>query len=430
MEKLKNTILGKIPLGWSVENLEDNLEKIIDYRGKTPTKAESGVITLSAKSVKMNYIDYSNAYYVSKETYDKFMVRGFPKKGDILMTTEAPLGCIAELNKEDVCVAQRLLTLRGKKEKLLNKYLMYYLQSNIGQHELLSKASGTTVQGIKRTEFSKVNIILPPLETQEKIASILSALDDKIEINNEMNKTLEEMAQIFFKRWFIDFDFPNENGEPYRSSGGKMVDSELGEIPEGWEVKELDEITEKFATGLNPRKNFVLGEGENFYVTIKNMNNNNVILDDKCDKVTLDALQKINKRSNLKIGDILFSGIGTIGKVFYIDKEPMNWNISESIFTIRANSFITSEFLYLLALSKPFQEYSLSLASGSVQKGIRMGDLKRYKNSLPKIEVILKFSESISKILGNIKNNIEEIKSLTEIRDTLLPKLMSGEVKI
>ncbi|MGL6167881.1 MAG: restriction endonuclease subunit S, partial [Fusobacteriaceae bacterium] len=208
-EGWKNSILGKIPSSWKVENLEDNLESLIDYRGKTPEKSDKGIVVLSAKSVKMNYIDYSNAYFISKETYKKFMVRGFPKKGDILMTTEAPLGCITELDRDNISVAQRLLTLRGRKEILNNKYLKYYLQSEIGQHELLSRATGTTVQGIKRSEFSKVNIVLPPLETQQKIASILSSLDDKIELNNEMNKTLEEMAQTLFKRWFIDFEFPN-----------------------------------------------------------------------------------------------------------------------------------------------------------------------------------------------------------------------------
>lgn len=175
---------------WRIENLEKNLEVILDYRGKTPKKSAKGIITLSAKSVKMNYIDYSNIYYVSQETYNTFMTRGFPKKGDILLTTEAPLGCVAELPDNKFCLAQRLLTLRGNPKFLVNKYLLYYLQSDYGQHELLSRATGTTVQGIKRTEFSKVNIKLPPLNIQKKIAKILSDIDEKIELNNKINNNL------------------------------------------------------------------------------------------------------------------------------------------------------------------------------------------------------------------------------------------------
>ena len=195
MEELKE--------GWRLENLEENLEVILDYRGKTPQKSEKGRVTLSAKSVKMGYIDYSNIYYVSEETYSKFMTRGLPKKGDILLTTEAPLGCVAELKDDSVCLAQRLITLRGKKEKLNNKYLLYYLQSPRGQYELLSKATGTTVQGIKRTEFSKVKILMPSLEKQNKIASILSSLDEKIELNRKINQNLEEICQNYFLEIFI-----------------------------------------------------------------------------------------------------------------------------------------------------------------------------------------------------------------------------------
>ena len=176
---------------WRKENLEKNLEVILDYRGKTPKKSDKGIITLSAKSVKMNYIDYSNVYYVSQETYNKFMTRGFPKKGDVLLTTEAPLGCVAELPDDSFCLAQRLLTLRGNPKFLINKYLLYYLQSEYGQHELLSRATGTTVQGIKRTEFSKINIILPPLTIQKKIAKILSDIDEKIKLNNKINDNLQ-----------------------------------------------------------------------------------------------------------------------------------------------------------------------------------------------------------------------------------------------
>ena len=197
-----------------------------------------------------------------------------------------------------------------------------------------------------------------------------------------------------------------------------------------WKTTTLEETTSKFATGLNPRKNFVLGEGNNFYVTIKNMQDNQVILDNKCDKVTDEAIIKINKRSNLEKGDLLFSGIGTIGRVCLITEKPMNWNISESVFTIRVNELISSEFLYLLLLDNDMQNYAVSLASGSVQKGIRMADLKRYSFKLPNKQFMVDFTCSIKPIINKINQNNKENETLIKLRDTLLPKLMNGEIDL
>ena len=179
--------------------MEDALEVIIDYRGKTPKKSNEGIPTLSAKSVKNNYIDYSNCYYISKSEYKAFMTRGFPKKGDILLTTEAPLGMVAKLDRDDVAIAQRLLTLRGKQNILDNNYLLYYLQSTQGQHLLKSHETGTTVTGIKQSVFRNLEIYLPPFAIQQKIATVLSSLDDKIELNNKINENLEQQAQALFK---------------------------------------------------------------------------------------------------------------------------------------------------------------------------------------------------------------------------------------
>ena len=139
--------------------MEDVLEYILDYRGKTPKKSEKGVMTLSAKSVRDGYIDYNQCYYISHEEYTRFMVRGFPQIGDVVMTTEAPLGIISRLDRNDVALAQRLLTLRGKDGILDTAYLYYYLRSPIGQGKLMERQTGTTVTGIKQAEFRKIEIL-------------------------------------------------------------------------------------------------------------------------------------------------------------------------------------------------------------------------------------------------------------------------------
>ena len=230
---------------------------------------------------------------------------------------------------------------------------------------------------------------------------------------------MEEAAQRLYKEWFVDLCFPGHEST-------KIVDS----VPEGWEKKRLGDITSKFATGLNPRKNFVLGHGNNYYVTIKNMANNDVVFDEKCDKVDDEALEKINRRSDLKQGDLLFSGIGTIGRVFLIDKPVRNWNISESVFTMRPNPEIPSTFLYLVLLDKEIQDYCQSNAHGCAQKGIRMADLKAFELLVPSKEILNSFCKITSNLIKQVKNRSSQIRFLTEARDRFLPKLMSGEIII
>lgn len=163
---------------------------MIDYRGKTPKKTSSGIPLITAKIVKNGRI-YPPTEFISKEEYKERMTRGLPKVGDVLITTEAPLGEIAELKDANVSIGQRLITMRADENMLHGKYLKYYLQSKEGQSKLSQRESGTTVIGIKQAELRKVLIPLPPLDIQKKIAGVLGALDDKIELNNKINNNLE-----------------------------------------------------------------------------------------------------------------------------------------------------------------------------------------------------------------------------------------------
>jgi len=205
---------------------------------------------------------------------------------------------------------------------------------------------------------------------------------------------------------------------------------DIAECHPEWANVTLGETTSRFGTGLNPRKNFVLGHGNNYYVTIKNMGNNRIYLDERCDKVDDEAIEKIQKRSDLQVGDLLFSGIGTIGRVYLIDKPACNWNTSESVFNLRPGENVSSEFLYLLLLNNDMQDYATSLASGSVQKGIRMADLKRYQYRLPPLETMNSLTTLWRPLIQKIKANEQESDSLAMLRDSILPKLMSGVIEI
>lgn len=312
-----------------------------------------------------------------------------------------------------------------------NPKYIYYLLSCLGRIRTSDKSA---VPGVNRNELHEMAV--PAVDDgtqQQKIAAVLSALDDKIEINNRINAELEVMAKTLYDYWFVQFDFPNQNGQPYKSIGGKMVynDNLKREIPDGWVDCELSDVISRSGTGLNPRDNFMLGSGDNFYVTIKNINNGKITFDDKCDRVDDEALNIIDKRSQLRPGDILFTSIEPVGVTYLIHEKPSNWNINESVFALRPNyKKITSEYLYMLLSSLEMKAFTKNVSSGSVHKGVRHGILKTFKLPYGNPDLINDFSTIIKPILRRIYNLDCENLKLVQLRDWLLPMLMNGQVTV
>lgn len=304
-------------------------------------------------------------------------------------------------------------------EKCDSDYLFYLLRYANEYFRSIGAGTGSGKGIVNKTIFSKTKMqISEKKEHQQRIASILSAYDDLIENNNKRIKILEKMAENLYKEWFVRFRFPDYQNTEFENG-----------IPNGWRTVTLDSILSKIATGLNPRKNFVLGNGDNYYVTIKNMGDNNIYLDDRCDKVDDEAIIKINKRSDLRQGDLLFSGIGTIGRTYLINIPTNNWNISESVFTMRPKKIVSSEYLYMLLLSDDLQNYCQAKANGSAQKGIRMAVLRKYTFLLAPIAIIENFTKKARRILNLISLIREKNQNLTKQRDLLLPRLMSGKLE-
>ena len=308
--------------------------------------------------------------------------------------------------------------LRPITDRVNSRYIGYYLRTPKFRGQFMAFSSMTTRASLANDDLLNMEVELPPMEIQHRIATILSRYDSLIENYQKQIKLLEEAAQRLYKEWFIDLHFP----------GHENITIIEG-VPEGWGNVTIDDVTSKITTGLNPRKNFVLGIGNNYYVTIKNMANNTIYLDDKCDKVDDDAIEKINKRSDLETGDILFSGIGTIGRVCLIDIPTNNWNVSESVFTLRANEMVSKEFMYLMLLGTDVQNYCQAHAHGAAQKGIRMADLKAYKFSLASRKVMQDFTRMVTPYINNVSRIQSQLRLLTEARDRLLPKLMNGEIE-
>jgi type I restriction enzyme S subunit len=225
-----------LPHGWRLAAVADGLETIIDYRGKTPPKSETGIPLISAANVKGGRVDLSKASFISPEDYALWTTRGFTRPGDVLITTEAPAGEVAPYPKEGVFqISRRVMALRANGTSLHAGFLTYALQSGPVQAALLARNRGTTVPRVLKPDITGLKLRLPPLDEQRRIAGVLGALDDKIELNRKMNRTLEEMAQALFKSWFVDFDGVPES---------ELVDSELGPIPRGWGIATLrDQLT-------------------------------------------------------------------------------------------------------------------------------------------------------------------------------------------
>lgn len=374
--------------------MEEALEVIIDYRGKTPKKSESGVQTLSAKSVKNNYIDYSKCYFISKEEYNKFMVRGLPQKGDILLTTEAPLGLVAKLDRDNVAIAQRLLTLRGKKGVLDNDYLLYYLQSPKGQYSLKARESGTTVTGIKQAEFRKIELYLPDYEIQLKIGRILNSLNDKIELNNKINKNLEQQAQAVFKSWFVDF-------EPF---GGIM--------PSDWRIGSIEEIVEFHNSKRIPLSSAERNKRKKIYPYYGATS-----LMDYVDSYLFEGIYLLLGEDGTVIDKKGYPILQYIYGKFWVNNHAH---------IITGKLGFSVEMLYLL--------FSLtnvkSIVTGAVQQKISQQNLKKISVIIPTINILKLFDNIIQPIFAQIRNIQNENILLKQIKDTLLPKLMSGEIDV
>ena len=338
------------------------------------------------------------------------------------------------LDENEVAFGSTEFIVLRPKEGIDSNFLYYLAISPTFRKRAISCMEGTS--GRKRVNESTLklyDILLPQEKQQKKIANVLLALDKKIELNNRINAELEAMAKTLYDYWFVQFDFPNEEGKPYKSSGGKMVYNTTlkQEIPDGWIDKQLNSVVERIGTGLNPRDKFKLGEGNNYYITIKDIEQGRIIFSDKTDRISDVTLDIINKRSDIKVGDILFTSIQPVGLTYLIHEKPVNWNINESVFTIRANqSLVTSEYLFKLLSSEQMKVFSKNSSSGSIHKGIRHGVLKTFVFAYANLSLINKFTEMITPLLQKQYKLEIENNNLQSLRDFLLPMLMNGQVTV
>ena len=418
------------PQGWKEVTLADAFNT---SSGATPLSTEAsyyenGTIPWINSGELANPYIYGTTNFISQAGFENSSTEIYPIDTVLVAMYGATAGK-ASLLKMEACTNQAICAILPNKD-YSSTFLKYSIDT-LYDH-LVGLSSGSARDNLSQAELKKLKLIMPPTkDEQNKLVSILALIDRKIELNRAINQNLEAMAKQLYDYWFVQFDFPNEEGKPYKSSGGAMVWNETlkRDIPEDWNDCVLGDYIGRITNGLNPRKNFVLGNGNNYYVTIRSLAGTTIDWNN-CDRCDDEALAKINSRSQLQIGDIIFSAIGTIGRTYYILEEPSNWNISETSFTLRAKNNVPNDFFYGMLRSNEIQIKSDKAAMGSTLRCLVMDSLcSLLYVKVPK-KIMCTFSAKVSPLYRQIHQNNKEIAELTKQRNELLPLLMNGQVSV
>lgn len=386
---------------WESKKLED-VTSYVDYRGKTPPKSESGIFLVTAKNIKQGYIDYSASQeFISEESYDEAMRRGLPQKGDVLLTTEAPLGNVAQIDREDIALAQRVIKFRGT-EEVDNTFLKYYFLSEEFQNKLFSKAIGTTVLGIQGKVLHKMLVSLPTIEEQEKIASFISLIDDKISLQGEKVEALKDyktgMMQKIFSR---KLRFKDDEGRNY---------------PE-WEEKKLSEVSD-VRDGTHDSPKYV--ESGYRFITSKNLSSNGKIDFSDISYISEEDYININKRSKVDIGDILFGMIGTIGNPVLVEESEF---AIKNVALIKEKDDLLNKYLIQVLNSSIISRQFYTLNSGGTQKFIALGVIRDLVIPVPNKEEQIKIANFLCNLDKRIDKEQEKLDSLNEYKKGLLQQM-------
>lgn len=419
---------------WFVYSLQDCLEVVIDYRGKTPKKlggswCDEGYRAISANNVKFSGLVKQDSIRCLDEVLYKKWMKEEVQYGDILLTSEAPAGQVMLWNsKEKIVLSQRIYALRTNK-KVYNHFLKYYLQSSAGQNQITRNNSGSTVSGISAKTFSNIIVRFPKeFDTQVAIGDLLYSLDTKIELNNRINTELEAMAKTLYDYWFVQFDFPDENGKPYKSSGGRMEYNEAlkREIPAGWETGQLDNWV-SFKRGISYKSSEIQDTG----VPFLNLNSFSLQGDFKFEG-TKYFNGKFKESARLHAGELVIAitdvtrNADIIGKSFIVpnifsESPLMSCDVAQVI--AKDNSYIY--YLQMLFNSKSFHDHVKYYASGTLVLHLNLNGINWFYDILPPDSIMDKFALLRKATLDRQYLNIMENQQLAKLRDWLLPMLMN-----
>ena len=410
-----------IPKGWKMTILGEVAEIKGGKRlpmGKTLVTQRTEHPYIRITDIENNKIKKSQLQFVTDDVFSSIS-RYIVNSGDVIVSIVGSIGFVAQIDDDldkasltENCV--KFVNLKN----LESRFLYYFLTSKSGQNEIERNTVGAVQKKLPIYGVQNIQFFLPQLPEQQAIAAVLSSLDDKIELLREQNKTLEATAQAIFKEWFVNFNFPGATG--------KMIDSEIGEIPEGWRVGEIKDLCKKLASGGTPatiKKDYY--DGDIDWFSTKELQDNFIFESDK--KITKTGLESSSAKVFPK-GSVVMAiyAAPTVGRLGILGKEA---TFNQAACGFVANEEIASnEYIYLLLLS--LRDDFNRLANGAAQQNLNVGLVKNFTIIIPDKIIMTQFKAIVTPIFGKILNNTSQIQTLSALRDTLLPKLMKGEVRV
>ena len=349
-------------------------------------------------------------------------------KGDVIISARGTVGVLAQIGKP-MCFNQSCFGLRGKKELIDNDFLYYVLKNYI--HNLKKKSQGSVFDTINIKSFDLMEIDIPNYASQCDIASVLSVLDQKIELNNRINAELEAMAKTLYDYWFVQFDFPNEEGKPYKSSGGKMVYNTTlkREIPLGWKTESILNNC-NIIDCLHSKKPDLVWESENYYLLqLENILDNGLI--DISEKYYVSQKDYFiwTSRIELKQHDIVMTNAGRTAAFAQIPNH-INCGIGRNITAIRPINISPNYFFLSLSSIDIQRQILTSLDNGAFFKSFNVRGIKALQLLRPINKIEHKFEDTIKGIIDKRNLLVKENFELKKLRDWLLPMLMNGQVTV
>lgn len=420
---------------WKTVDIESVCEGIFDGPHATPKKTTNGPVFLGISSLENGRLNLGNTEHLSEEDFTKWTKRVVPREGDIVFSYETRLGEVALIPADlRCCLGRRMALMRIDKSKALPEYVMYAYMSPMFQDVIRARTiHGSTVDRISLTAFGSFPISIPSLQIQHEIASTLQALDDRITLLHETNATLEVIAQALFKSWFVDFDPVRAKREGRAPEGmdaataalfpDRFEESELGLVPSGWSTGTLADLVR-----LNPESWTTKTHPETVrYIDLANAKNNEI------DVITKYAFDDAPSRARrvLRAGDSIIGTVRPGNRSFaYIYQASSNLTGSTGFAVLRPQEIKNTEFVFFAATQNSSIEHLAHVADGGAYPAVRPEVVANIETVLPSNDVMSAFHDVIGPILAGVGENQVRAQTLAELRDTLLPRLISGQLRL
>jgi type I restriction enzyme S subunit len=426
--------LEEVPVHWSWCRLDDVCDGVFDCPHSTPKLVDSGPLVVRSQDIITGVFRAEQAAHVSEATYVERTSRASPRRGDLLYSREGTyFGIAAEVpERTRVCLGQRMVLIRPDPQVVDFRFLRHWLNSPIMAMHIHGYRDGSVAERLNLPTIRALPVLVPPLGEQRAIAHILGTLDDKIELNRRMNKTLEAIARALFKSWFVDFDPARAKAEGRDPGLPKALadlfpdsfeDSELRETPKGWGAVPLPDAIE-----VNPTRQLRKGDVAP-YLDMANMPTRGHTPDEVIDRPFGSGMR-------FKNGDTLVARITPClenGKTAYVDflrDEQVGWGSTEYI-VLRPKPPLPLEFGYCLARSNEFREFAIqSMTGSSGRQRVPAESLAHYRVVTPCKEVARCFEQIVGPLFARASRAARESRALAELRDVLLPNLISGELSV